>query len=189
LSRRNMGENLKRSAPQTSNHRVRIWVAATGTKGGIFMKRAFLLGLLLLILCATPILAGPTQRIELHDGSVIQGEVLSFNGSVYTIRTASLGTVTVAASRVRAIHMDGSGSSLTERPEYRDLQQGILGSPETLNMILGLQNDPDVQAVLQDAELMKAVQAGDLERLLANPKFLRLLENPKIQDIGKKVLR
>ena len=153
------------------------------------MKRAFLLSLLLLILGAIPTLAGPTQRIELHDGSVIQGEVLSFDGSVYTIRTASLGTITVPASRVHTIHMEGSGSSLTEKHEYRDLQQGILGSPDTLNMILGLQDDPDVQAVLQDAELMKAVQAGDLERLLANPKFLRLLENPRVQDIGKRVLR
>jgi hypothetical protein len=153
------------------------------------MKRTFLLGLLLLILGVIPTLAGPTQRIELHDGSVIQGEVLSFNGSVYTIHGASLGTITVPASRVRTIHMGSASSSLTEKPEYRDLQQGILGSPDTLNMILGLQSDPDVQAVLQDAELMKAVQAGDLERLLANPKFLRLLENPRVQDIGKRVLR
>jgi len=153
------------------------------------MKRALVFGLLLLLLGAIPTLAGPTQRIELHDGSVIQGEILSFDGSVYTIRTTSLGTITVAAPRVRAIHMEGQGSPLTERPEFRDLQQGILGSPDTLNMILGLQDDPDVQAVLQDAELMKAVQAGDLERLLANPKFLRLLENPRVQDIGKRVLR
>jgi hypothetical protein len=157
------------------------------------MKRAFFLGLLLLILSAVPALAGPTQRIELHDGSVIQGEVISFDGSVYTIRTASLGNITVAASRVRTIHMEGAtegkGSVLTERPEFRDLQQGILGSPEALNMILGLQDDPDVQAVLQDAELMKAVQAGDVERVLASPKFKRLLENPKVQDIGKRVLR
>jgi hypothetical protein len=153
------------------------------------MKRRFLLALLLLLLGAIPVPAGPTQRIELNDGSVIQGEVLSFNGSVYTIRTASLGTISVAASRVRAIHMGDPGSALTERPEHRDLQQGILSSPETLNMILGLQNDPDVQAVLQDAELMKAVQAGDLEKLLANPKFMRLLENPKIQDIGNRLPR
>lgn len=153
------------------------------------MKRRFVLALLLLLLGALPTLAGPTQRIELNDGSVIQGEILSFNGSDYTIRTASIGTITVAASRVRAIHMGDPGSSLTERPESRDLQQGILGSPETLNMILGLQNDPDVQAVLQDAELMKAVQAGDLEKLLANPKFMRLLGNPKVQDIGKRVPR
>ncbi|MEW6666767.1 MAG: hypothetical protein AB1512_16310 [Thermodesulfobacteriota bacterium] len=155
------------------------------------MKRAFLVGLTLFILATGPALAGPVQKIELNDGSVIQGEVLSFDGSLYKIRTASLGTITVPASRVRTIHTGtgGSGSSLTERPEYRELQQSILGSPEALNMILGLQNDPDVQAVLQDPELMKAVQAGDLERLLASPKFMRLLENPKIQDIGKRVLR
>ena len=153
------------------------------------MKRAFIASLFLLTLCTTQILAGPTQKIELHDGSVIQGEVLSFDGSVYTIRTASLGTITVPASMVRTIHMEDKGSALSKRPEVRELQQGILGNPEALNMVLGLQDDPDVQAVLQDAELMKAVQAGDLERLLASPKFLRLLENPKVQDIGKRVLR
>ena len=54
-------------------------------------------------------------------------------------------------------------------------------------MILSLQNDPDVQTILQDPEIMKAINSGDINALLSNPKFMKLLENPTIQDIRRKV--
>jgi hypothetical protein len=151
------------------------------------MRRTIGLGLLLIALWTAQALAGPEQRIELRDGSVIHADVLSFNGSVYTVRSGTLGTLSIEASKVRSVHM--GSSSLAGRPEFRDLQNSMQASPETLNMILGLQNDPDVQAVLQDPELMKAVNAGDVDRLISNPKFMRLLENPKVQEIGRRVLR
>jgi hypothetical protein len=34
---------------------------------------------------------------------------------------------------------------------------------------------------------MKAVNSGDINALLSNPKFMKLLENPTIQDIRKRV--
>lgn len=34
-----------------------------------------------------------------------------------------------------------------------------------------------------------SVNAGDVDRLISNPKFLRLLENPRVQEIGRRVLR
>ncbi len=63
----------------------------------------------------------------------------------------------------------------------------MMSDEEIVNMILSLQNDPDIQGVLQDPEIMKAVNSGDINALLSNPKFMKLLENPTIQDIRKKV--
>ena len=151
------------------------------------MKRTCMMGLFLICMWSAQVFAGPSQRIEFQDGTVLQGEILTFDGSVYTIRTMSLGTVAIEASKVRAIHM-GKSSPAGQR-EFQDIRQHLLTSPETLNMILGLQNDPDVQAVLQDGELMKAIQASDLERLISSPKFMKLVENPKIQEIGKRALK
>lgn len=126
--------------------------------------------------------AGAAQRIELLDGTVLQGKVLSFDGSSYEIATPGLGTVRVEASKVRNIQMDGASPGGVDP---KDLKNRMLMNPEAMRMIMGLQNDPDVQEVLQDQDAMNAVQSGDLQRLISNPKFMRLLQNPKIQEIVK----
>jgi hypothetical protein len=63
----------------------------------------------------------------------------------------------------------------------------MMSDKEVVEMILSLQNDPDVQKILQDPEIMKAVNAGDMDALLSNPKFMKLLENPTIHEIREKV--
>lgn len=151
------------------------------------MKRWLIVGAFLVAQGAAALFAAPNPRIELVDGTVLEGEVLSFNGSLYTIRSATLGTITVEANKVRSIRM--GGPSQVGQQEIQELQQQIMGNPEILNTILGLQDDPDVQAVLQDSQLMKAVQAGDLDRLLSSPTFLKLLQNPRIREIGRSVSR
>ena len=126
-------------------------------------------------------------RIELQDGSVLQGELLSFDGAVYKVKTGNLGVVTIKASDVRAVSKEAPSPSRGK--DYKGMRQQMQSNPETLNMILGLQNDPDVLAVIEDPELLRAVEAGDLESLMANPKFMKLLENPIIKEIGKRGLR
>ncbi len=130
--------------------------------------------------------ASALQRIELQDGTVLQGEILSFDGATYAIRTESLGTVKIERSRVRSIQMGGAPGA---QPSIQDLRNRIQSNPEALQMIMELQNDPDVQAVLSDPEIMGAAEAGDLEKLLSNPKMIKLLQNPIIQEIGRGLLK
>ena len=56
-----------------------------------------------------------------------------------------------------------------------------------MSMILQLQTDPDMQAVLSDPELMRAVQSFDLQTLRTHPKILKLMQNDKVQSIHNKV--
>jgi len=51
------------------------------------------------------------ELIELADGSVVNGEVVSLRDGIYTIRTESLGTLMVDEARIRCIHL-GPGQSL-----------------------------------------------------------------------------
>jgi len=67
------------------------------------------------------------------------------------------------------------------------LQQQMMGNQEIMNLILSLQNDPDVQKVLQDPEVMKAVGNGDINFLMANPGFMQLLDKKAVHDIGTKL--
>lgn len=137
--------------------------------------------LFLIAICAVPANAG--QRVELLDGSVLQGEILSFDGKVYSVRTENLGTVKIDKSKVQTIQMEGSPS--VSGQAVQDLRSRMMTSPAILGMIMELQNDPDIQEVLNDPEIVSASEAGDFNKLLSNPKFMKLLENPKIQEIGK----
>lgn len=51
---------------------------------------------------------------------------------------------------------------------------------EVTNTIRSLKDDPVFQKVLEDPELMNAVNTGDVATLIANPKFLQLLKNPAV---------
>lgn len=54
-----------------------------------------------------------------------------------------------------------------------------------MNMVLSLQNDPDFQEILKDPAIINAVNSGDTNTLISNPKFMKLLTNPKFQKIKK----
>ena len=147
--------------------------------------------MLLLLLAAANALAGEVREIELADGSIVAGEVLSLTDGVYTIRTRSLGTISVPEQDIRAIRQQGTVSSSppagAAADETQSLQMRMMNDQEIMSLIESLRNDPDFQKVLQDPDIMRAVNAGDVAALSANPRFLKLLQNATVQDIQRKV--
>lgn len=138
--------------------------------------------------------AGEVRVIELNDGSVLTGEIVSLSSGIYTIRTESLGTLKIEEHRVRSMRMkeaaekSGSGQGANRvSGEVKSLQDRMMSDTEIMDMIRTLQNDPEFQKILEDPEVMKAVQAGDVTSLMANPKFMKLIENPTVKEIKKKV--
>jgi len=155
------------------------------------MRSLWLYGVLILACLSGPAFAGETRHIDLNDGSTITGEVLSLNNGIYTIKSPSLGTMKIEESRIRAIRSGsaspaaaGAGASPEDRAA---LQEKMLRDKDVLNMIQSLQNDPDFQKIMENPEIMKAVQAGDIATLQANPEFMKLLNNATVRDIQKKV--
>jgi hypothetical protein len=63
----------------------------------------------------------------------------------------------------------------------------MMNDQEIMGLIQSLQNDPEFKKVLEDPDIMKAVSAGDIPALMANPNFTKLLNNSTVQDIQKKV--
>jgi len=160
------------------------------------MKRTVIFCLLLAGVLASPVIAGEIAEVELTDGSVICGEISSSEAGSYTIKSDTLGTVTVEESKIRTIRF---GSSREPHVAKRDtmpnpaelqiqaLQQLLTGDPELLQMIFALLNDPDIQGILSDPSIIEAVNQGDIETLSANPKFMELLDNPEIEAITRKL--
>ena len=164
----------------------------------IKIVRGVLLYLLLFLwtFCGS-VFAGEISEIELTDGSVLYGEIISFMNGTYTVKSGSMGTVKIDESKVRLIRLNShgsvkgksSGSSNTSlSKEAQDLQHVMLSDEHLLNAVLSLQNDPEIQEILNDPAIVNAVNSGNIDALLSNPKFMQLLGNPKIQAITKEVV-
>ena len=161
------------------------------------MKRIVTCFLFFLINVTCNVSADQLSEIQLIDGGVIVGEVVSQSDGVYIVKSNSLGTVKINGSQIRVIHLT-SGSSgkkeivnspdLSVSPEIQNLQRSIMNNKEIMGLIMALQNDPGIQVLLKDPDIMAAVQSGDIAALMSNPKFMNLLNNDKIIEIQEKVL-
>lgn len=151
--------------------------------------RSYILSVVLVILAlaasAIAANAGQVRQIELVDGSVITGEVLSLSGGIYTIRSATLGTLRIKASDIRVIRTKGPALRSEVRGQGMTLQEGMPDDTEILSLMHALQNDPDLQKLLQDPAVVKAVQEGDITALMSNPDFAKLLEKYRAKEMNK----
>ncbi len=157
------------------------------------MMRGFLICFVVaLSLVAGTARAGELWEIELKDGSSITGEVVSLSNGIYTIKSDTLGTLKVEESKVQVIRRKSlpqvpSAAKNNTGSEVTSLQHKMMSDQEIMGLIQSLQNDPEFKKLLEDPEVMKAVSAGDVAALTANPKFMQLLGNPTVREIQKKV--
>jgi len=160
------------------------------------MKRASIGILILLGILYASLFAGELREIELMDGSVILGEIVSFTDGIYTLRTGSLGTVQINESKIRVIRLkshrapSGEPATPSDTPlstQVQALQKLMMNDKEIMNIIISLLNDPEFQEILEDPAIINAVNSGNIDALMSNPKFMKLLNNPRIQEIKVKV--
>jgi len=124
------------------------------------------------------------KHVTLNDGSIIHGEILSLSDGLYTLKSISLGTIKIEESKVQSI------TPLKNiKKEIQTFEQKIMNNAELLNIILPLQDDPDFQKALEDPSIIEAVETGDMNALLSNPKFIKLLNNVTILDIKDKITK
>jgi len=156
----------------------------------MIMLRTFLLSLLMTGVLAAGSAAAEIKEVELIDGSIITGEVLSLSSGVYTIRSGSLGTLTIDDAKVRAIRPQSSTSpSPRAAGDVKTLQDKMLSNAEVMGLITKLKDDPQFKKALEDPDILNAVSSGDIASLMANSRFLELLHNPTVQDIEHKVAK
>lgn len=105
---------------------------------------------------------------------------------VYTVRSDSLGTIKLEESKIRSIRVKFSDTNTASTIEIKTIQQKMMGDMEIMGLIPSLQNDPDFKKALEDPEVMKAVNEGDIPALTSNPKFIKLLNNATVKDIQQK---
>ncbi len=153
------------------------------------MKNVLSIFLFLLFLASGTATAAEIREIELRDGTVMVGEIVSLSNGIYTIKSASLGTITIEEAKIRTIRQkgDAAGPAPDVNAQSRSLQERMLKDKEIMSKIESLQNDPAFQKALSDPEIIRAVNAGDISALTANPEFMKLLQHSTVRDIQKKV--
>ena len=130
----------------------------------------------------------------LKDGSRIQGDIQSIDNGVYTISSASIGTVHVAQSNIaRIVHVDNAKATASSdksaahdgamTQQIQQLQSSLAKDPAALQSIMRLQSDPQVPAVLNAPAIAKAIQDGDYASLMSNPKIQALENNPHVKQL------
>lgn len=158
------------------------------------------IGICSLVIAALLVASGPVcaATLTLNDGSVIHGDIKTLQDNVYTVETDTLGTVRVRKQDIRTIDLSDEPASRTParsstngaspgQAELAAMQSLIMQNPDLLAMIEALQSDPDVQAVLSDPEIIRAVAAGDLATLMSHPKIIALTGNAKVREVIKEV--
>jgi hypothetical protein len=148
-----------------------------------------------LLLLAGASVSAELQRVVLHDGSIINAEVVSLNDGVYRLSSPALGEFDVRASRIRSIQAVSGATPSTvnaqqispgaQQVDIDRIQSSLSSNKDTVAIIIALQNDPDVQAILADREIMAALQSGNYDALLNNPKIISLMSKPEIRQITK----
>ncbi len=145
---------------------------------------------LILILCGASVAIAATPMIELNDGSRVRGEIVALENGVYTVESEHLGRIEVRQQDIRRIEYDASAESAAadaSRARIQALQRDLAADGEIFSLIQQLQSDPQLKEILADPEIMRAVAAGNLAALAANPKFMQLMNNPNIRAITSKV--
>jgi hypothetical protein len=156
---------------------------------GLMMKGILFVALIIV----SQLSSAEMREIVLKDGSILTGTVRSFDGDIYVIESDSLGTVSLDNSKIQAIRSVGEPAAAAATAqgispqELLGIQQQLMNDGEIMDMIKALQTDPQIQAILNDPELLEAVASGDVPTLMNNPKFKALMDNPKIKEISNKV--
>ncbi len=155
------------------------------------------IGLALLIAFASSYqAAAEMQQVILQDGSQVNAEVLSLNNGVYTLKSPALGQFTVNARQIRTIQTIRGTMPQSQTPgptdakiDMEQIQSSLLANGDTVKIIMDLQNDPAVKAILADRDIMAAIQRGDYTSLANNPKIKKLMGKAEIKQITGSIER
>lgn len=171
----------------------------------MYLMRQFLF--IILLLASSYSHADNARQIELTDGSIISGEIISFTDGIYTIRSTSLGTLEIEEARIVSIHLQTKPQT-AEKPsvdnsEIQDLshllgcqappcektrsQFRFLREPESQDMTLN-SIDTTEAASSETVETVTAPTLQALQRLLMGDEeimgtILALKNDPAIQEV------
>jgi len=145
------------------------------------------------------------SKIELNDGSIVEGEITSLHKGIYTVKTGGLSEVKIDINRIRTITAEDTPSvesvNMSQqianpsalpsndaiKSEMDRIKPKITNNPDMMQTVAGLLLDPEFQRALKDPEIVDAVKSQNIKALMTNEKFLKLMNNQKLREIQNKL--
>jgi hypothetical protein len=142
----------------------------------------------LLWLSWLPLAWAEPSTFELTDGSVVTGELLGVDADGFRVRSATLGELTIDASRVRVMRQgppqpSGADAGGPADPGLAAMQQQMAGDPQVMGLIMQLRDDPQMARALADPAFLNAVSGGNLTARQDDPRIQELMDNPIVRSI------
>ena len=156
---------------------------------------------------------GAMQTITLADKSVIRAQVTELSVGYYHLKSPVLGEMRIPTSGVLSIQPDepapaapspagavspSPSAPSQSSPAQADLSglqstvsskvQSLMSSKEGMDAITAFSGNTDLKAVMNDPQLMKAIQSGDYQTLMNSPAMNTLLNSPQTQALIRSVL-
>ena len=161
------------------------------------MKKIVIFCLFFLALNAV-VYCGQLSKIELTDGSVINGEIVSYANSIYTINTPTFGEIKVGVgkiSKIKPVKQVSSGASNSPilqannpiQSQVSTYGQTLMQNPGNAAMLIDLSSNPELQAMASDPEILEAAKTNDIQALMKNPKFMDIVNSPEMQEAVNKL--
>jgi hypothetical protein len=157
----------------------------------------------------------PMQTITLKDKSVIRAQVTEISGGYYRLKSPVLGEMQIPTAGVISIQPDaapaqpsntptsdnltiGPSAATQPSPAQQDINslqstltskvQNLVSTKEGLNAVMAFSGNKDVKAVMNDPQVMKAIQNGDYQALMKSPAMKQLIDNPQTKALIQSVL-
>jgi len=148
--------------------------------------------LVLVLLMSATVAQAETYRWTDNEGTVHFSDSPAGVPAAYLKSARPLGKDTKGATNTdKAVYSAGPRQSAdgfgSVAPRVEELKGRMLNDEGTMALIAALQNDPDMQAILGDPSVVRAIQAGDIGALTNNPNFLKLLNNPRVREIENRM--
>ncbi len=168
----------------------------------------FFLLLALSVAALSPAFAEDLKRITLKDGSVIRGELISFDKGLYTVKTENLGQLLLSEANVVSVVNESLAPQAQAVPQAPNVpqqaaasggfssqvsavQNQIMSNPQTMQAIAMMAEDPEIMAMMSDPafvqQLTAALSGNNLEGVAKDPRVLKLMANPKMQALIQQI--
>ena len=165
--------------------------------------RFFKLFVIFSLLFPVSLFAAHNQKIVLKDKSVIYGQVIGMQSGVYTIQTSSFGKIKLDSDKIESIsnntkktcrpiqtidrterrNLGNQSSNTMPQEQINSTVRSKMSDGKFLNNLMDLSGNSDLNSVMSDPEVMKAISNNNYDYLMHNDKMKQLMNSPEIKDL------
>lgn len=157
---------------------------------------------------------GDLQAITLKDNSVIRARVTEMSGGFYSVKSPTLGDIKIATGEVVSIQPDGAAAQGVQTPAavlttglvpaqpspgpagVESLKAAVVSkvqswasTREGMDAMMNFSQNPAVKAIMNDPQVMQAIQNSDYPALMKSPAIKGLLDSPQTKSLMQSILK